>query len=102
MRLSDAERESEHEIAARVNTDEMASLVSGADSSSDLEVRKMGIGIKSFQILSSSACFAVDAGDAAARQDAEHEAGDEPGGKGARLDRAGGPGAVAGNHATRE
>ena len=39
MRISEAERESEHEIAARVNTDEIASLVSGADSSSDLEVR---------------------------------------------------------------
>ena len=39
MRISEAERESEHEIAARVNTDEIASLLSGADSSSDLEVR---------------------------------------------------------------
>ena len=62
----------------------------------------MGIVNKPFQILSSSACFAVCAGDAAARQDAEYEAGDESGGEGARLDRAGGPGAVARNHATRE
>ena len=42
MRISEAERESEHEIAARVNTDEIASLVSGADSSSDLEVSETG------------------------------------------------------------
>ena len=39
MRISEAERESEHEIAARKHSDEIASLVSGADSSSDLEVR---------------------------------------------------------------
>ena len=40
MRISEAERESEHEIAARKHSDEIASLVSGADSSSDLEVRQ--------------------------------------------------------------
>ena len=40
MRISEAERESEHEIAARKHSDEIASLVSGADSSSDLEVRR--------------------------------------------------------------
>ena len=48
MRISEAERESEHEIAARVNTDEIASLVSGADSSSDLEVRRE-FGISNFR-----------------------------------------------------
>ena len=39
MCISDVERENEHEIAARKHSDEIASLVSGADSSSDLEVR---------------------------------------------------------------
>ena len=90
-----SETENSIGIHTKLSTDDLVSFLSGADSSSDLEVR-LGFEFEtshirdSFQFDFFSRKCPVRDRDAPARQDTEHEARDESGGQGARLDRTGG------------